>query len=143
MRRFSHLVVMVVLAAACGGNETASELDAAEERWAASGVSDYNLEVGYGCFCVPERIGPFEIKVRGAEVVEIRFEGALIQPEPGVTPVEAFTVEGLFEEIRSSLDADEITVSYGELGNPTLIDIDRMSDAEDDELSITAILTTP
>ena len=60
-----------------------------------------------------------------------------------MTPMEVFTVEGLFEEIRSSLDADEMTVSYGEFGNPTLIDIDRITEAADDELTITASLTTP
>ena len=141
--RFSSLVLIAVLVAACGGSGQLADVDAAEERWVASGVSDYNLTIGYVCFCVRERTGPFEVKVRGGEVVEVRFDGAVIQPEPGVTPVEVFTVEGLFEQIRSSLDADEITLSYGELGNPTLIDIDQISDAADDELTITATLTTP
>ncbi len=143
MGRLTYLVAIAVLAAACGGSNGAGELEAAEERWARSGVSDYTLEIGYGCFCVPERTGPFEVTVQDGAVVEIRFDGAVIQPEPGVTPVEVFTVEGLFEEIRSSLDADEITVSYAELGNPTMIDIDQILDAADDELTITATLTTP
>lgn len=144
MRRFGYLMVIAVFAAACGVNaEEKGSLEAAEQAWAASGVVDYQLEIAYGCFCVRERTGPFDIEVRSGEVVEIRFDGAVIQPVPGLTPVEVFTVEGLFEEIRSSLDADEITVTYGELGNPTLIEIDSISEAADDELTITAVLTMP
>jgi hypothetical protein len=106
-----------------------------------SGVSDYILVVEYGCFCVPERRGPFEIAVKNGEVVEVSFDGAVIEPQPGMTPVEAFTVVGLFGEIRSRLDADEITVQYGERGNPTRIEIDQVLDVVDDELTITAVLT--
>ncbi len=137
-------LVVAVLAGACGGGgKAAGELEAAEERWMKAGISDYNLVVGYACFCPPEVRGPFEVTVENGEVVEIRFDGAAIEPQPGITPVEVFTVEGLFAEIRSSLDADEITVSYDERGNPTLIDIDRIANAIDDELTITAVLTTP
>ncbi len=144
MRRLTLVLAVAVLAVACdGGGKAEGELETAEERWMASGISDYTLVIGYGCFCPPEVRGPFEVTVENGEVVEIRFDGAVIQPEPGITPVEVFTVEGLFAEIRSSLDADEITVSYDERGNPTLIDIDRIANAIDDELTITAVLTTP
>ena len=143
MRRLAYVGAIALLAAACSASDGVNaELKAAEERWARSGVSDYTMEIGYGCFCVRERIGPFAVTVRDGAVVEIRFDGAPIRPEPGVTPVEVFTVEGLFEKIRSRIDADEITVSYAELGNPTLIDIDQILDAVDDELTITATLTT-
>ena len=147
MRGLSLVLAVAVLAGACGGSAVSSSqtraLEAAEERWGAAGISDYNLVVEYRCFCVRERYGPFEVTVKNGEVVEVRFDGALIEPQPGITPVEVFTVEGLFAEISSSLDADEITVSYDERGNPTLIDIDRIANAADDELTITAVLTTP
>ena len=142
MKRLSVIGALFLVLAACGGG-AAGQLEAAEERWMTSGISDYTLVVGYGCFCPPEVRGPFEVTVENGEVVEIRFDGAVIEPQPGITPVEVFTVEGLFAEIRSSLDADEITVSYDERGNPTLIDIDRIANAADDELTITALLTTP
>ena len=142
MKRLSVIVALFVVLAACG-DRAAGELEAAEERWMASGISDYNLVVGYGCFCPEEVRGPFEVTVGNGEVVEIRFDGAVIEPQPGITPVEVFTVAGLFAAIRSSLDADEITVSYDERGNPTLIDIDRVASWADDELTITAVLTTP
>ncbi len=147
MRGLSLVLAVAVLAGACGSSAVSSSqtraLEAAEERWMTSGISDYNLVVEYGCFCIREVIGPFEVTVKNGEVAEVRFDGTVIELQPGMTPVEAFTVEGLFGEIRSSLDADEITVSYHERGNPTLIDIDRMADAADDELTITAVLTTP
>ncbi len=147
MRGLSLVLAVAALAGACGSSAVSSSqtraLEAAEERWMTSGISDYNLVVEYGCFCIPERRGPFEVTVKNGEVVEVRFDGAVIEPQPGMTPVEVFTVEGLFGEIRSSLDADEITVRYDERGNPTLIDIDRIANAIDDELTITAVLTTP
>ncbi len=144
MGRLRLGLAIAVLLTACGGDgESSAELEAAEERWVTSGISDYHLVIEYGCFCVEERRGPFEVDVKNGVVVEVRFDGAVIEPQPGITPVEVFTVEGLFGEIRSSLDADEITVSYGERGNPTFIDIDRIADAADDELTITAVLTVP
>ncbi len=147
MRGLSLVLTVAVLAGACGGSAVSASqtraLEAAEERWMTSGISDYNMVVEYRCFCIRERNGPFEVTVKNGEVVEARFDGTVIEPQPGITPVEAFTVEGLFGEIRSNLDADEITVSYDERGNPTLIDIDRIANAIDDELTITAVLTTP
>ena len=147
MRGLSLVLAVAVLAGACGGSAVSSSqtraLEAAEERWGAAGISDYNLVVEYRCFCIRERNGPFEVTVKDGEVAEVRFDGTVIEPQPGITPVEAFTVEGLFGEIRSSLDANEITVSYHERGNPTLIDIDQDLDFIDDELTITAVLTTP
>jgi hypothetical protein len=83
------------------------------------------------------------LAVENGVVVEVRLDGAVIEAQPGRTPVEVFTVEGLFGQIRSNLDADEISVSYHDRGNPTLIDIDPDLDFIDDELTITAALTTP
>ena len=134
---------LVMGACAQGGREADTSLVDAEARWADAGITDYTLTVSYGCFCVRERVGPFEVTVAGGEVVEVRFEGEVIEPTPGVTPVEVFTVEGLFAEVRANQDAARLTVEYDDNGVPTLIEIDRLIEAIDDELTITASLSTP
>ena len=164
MRRLSLVLTFAVLAVACGGSgEATGELEAAEERWAAAGISDYILVVRNAGHFMEETIGPFEVTVRNFEIAEIRFDDAVIQTtlsgrvdndgEPFVNelgefvnaegasiPVHLFTVEGLFGEIRSNLDADEITVSYNARGNPTRIVIspDRNTDGG---VTVTALLS--
>lgn len=175
MREFIRLagVAILLVVAGCGGTSdrtvttrdgdvgptgsgvVVEELEAAEARWLAAGITDYDLVVKNGCFCVMERIGPFEVSVRGGEVAEVHLDSETaaalghdpnqpFQPIPSLTPTDLFTVEGLFANIRSNLDADRISVSYGEHGNPTLIIIDPDLDTVDDEATITAVLeTTP
>ncbi len=130
------------MAVACsGGSER--DLEEAEELWTTSGVPSYNLVIRLTCLCPPDVSGPFAVTVRNGEVVEVRVDGAVIEPQAGVTPIEAFTVEGLFGIVKEHLDDDEIMVSYGEQGNPTVIDIDEDFDVVDDEWRITAVLTAP
>lgn len=141
MKRRSHLLlVLVALLVACSGG-TEGELAAAEDRWAASGVSNYDLEVRLTCFCPPDVAGPFDVTVRDREIVEISYEGEQIEPTGG-TPTMAFTVEGLFGIVKDNLAADALTVTYDdELGYPTLIDIDEDFDTVDDEWTVSADLT--
>ena len=134
------LLVAGVLLAVCGEG---SDLEAAEARWAEAGIDDYTLTVHYACFCLRERTGPFEVTVSGGVVVEIRFDGEVIEPTPGLTPVDVFTVEGLFAEIRDNAGADRLTVEYDDIGVPIRIDIDQIERAVDDELTITVSYSTP
>ena len=165
MRRLS-LLLLVVAVACGGGGEQLGELEAAEARLATAGISDYILVVRNDGHFMAETMGPFEVTVKNAEVTEVRSDGVVIRPtrsgrvnndgdplvnklgefvntEGAPIPMHLFTVEGLFGEIRSSLDADEITVSYDERGIPTRIVIDHDFNAAGDEVTITADLTTP
>ncbi|HSM02946.1 MAG TPA: DUF6174 domain-containing protein [Acidimicrobiia bacterium] len=126
-----------------GGREADGSLEAAEGRWADAGITDYTLTVTFGCFCIRERVGPFEVDVSAGDIVEVRFDGDILEPEPGVTPVKVFTVEGLFAEVRANQDAAALTVEYDDHGVPTLIDIDRLLEAVDDEVTITASIAIP
>lgn len=141
MKRRPHLLlVLVVLVVACSGG-TEGELAAAEDRWAASGVSSYDLEVRLTCLCPPDVAGPFEVSVSDREIVDISYGGEQIEPTGG-TPTMAFTVEGLFGIVEDNLAADALTVTYDdELGYPTWIDIDEDLDVVDDEWTVSVDLT--
>ena len=136
------LLALAVLIVGCSGT-TEGDLEAAEDRWAASEVSSYDLEVRLTCFCPPDVAGPFDITVSNHEIAEVWYEGAVIEPTDA-TPTMAFTVEGLFGIVRENLSADALSVTYDdELGYPTLIDIDQDSNEVDDEWRVSADLTTP
>lgn len=138
-RRRHLLLVLVALVVACSGG-TEGELAAAEDRWAASRVSNYDLEVRLTCLCPPDVAGPFDVTVSDGEIVDISYEGEQIEPTGG-TPTMAFTVEGLFGIVQDNLAADALTVTYDdELGYPTRIDIDEDSDVVDDEWTVSTDL---
>lgn len=144
-RAHTAALVVVLLLGGCAENvrEADDGLQVAEAQWAESGITDYTLTVTYGCFCLPERVGPFEVDVANGEIQEVRFGGEVVVPEPGLTPVEVFTVEGLHAEIRANQDANRLVVEYDDHGVPTLIEIDRLIEAIDDEVTITASIAVP
>lgn len=136
-RRLGLLLSLVALLMACSGG-TAGDLADAEDRWEASGVSDYQLKVRLTCFCPPEVAGPFDVTVIDEEIVEVSYEGDQIEPT-GEAQTMAFTVEGLFGIVKDNVAADALTVTYDdELGYPTLIDIEEDFDAVDDEWTVSA-----
>ena len=140
--RLRHVIATVALVSACTSG-LGQDLQTAEDRWESSGVSSYELEVQLTCLCPRDVAGPFQITVRSNEIKEIRWEGAAIEAS-AATPVETFTVEGLFGTVREHLTADDLTVRYDdELGYPAFIAIDQDTEAVDDEWSVSATLTTP
>lgn len=136
------VAILGIVVAACGGGPR-GELDAARESWAESGVDDYRMRVTNSCFCTLEWVGPFDVTVQDGEIVEVVFDGAVIEPGDS-HPDHLFTVERLFDFIDRKLDtADEIHVTYGEDGHPVTIDIDNIVDAVDDEDYISVTLELP
>lgn len=102
-----------------------SDLDDARERWTSAAISDYIYSLTVSCFC--SETGTFEVEVRNGVVV-------------GVTPSASVgkTVDELFGVVAQAYaqNADTVTVSYdAELGYPTSITIDYVSDGvSDDEI---------
>ncbi len=120
---------MFLMLLACVTPQPTAELDDAEQRWAEAGITDYTYTLTWQCFC-PEGGTPSAVEVQGGEVV-------------GSTPElpEASTVEGLFDTVRSAIesDPDAFDVSYDAvLGYPTMLDVDPMANAMDEEYGFEA-----
>lgn len=133
----------VTFAAACGSdsdtpevrdpNLAASPRDAlkiARDLWEANGSDNYDIRLGWLCFCPVDLITERTIEVRNNAVASGGF------PVESGTLAEHQTVDGLFNLIEDALDRDAATldISYHPtLGYPTQGNIDydlRMADEE-------------
>ncbi len=116
---------------------------AALSRWEDNGSPNYDYTFTRGCFCPEEHRGPYSVTVRSDEVVSASFRGIdlfdIQSLEIGRYDEIVKTVYGLFAEIERALrEADSFTVAYHpELGYPTDVYIDWISNAADDEVSYT------
>lgn len=119
-----------------GSDDKESELRRAELRWSRSGVQDYQVVVQYLCFCGYTR--PVRLTVRSGNVVS-RVDAETGQPVPSFGE-NVRDIAGLFDLIREAMgqNAYRLDVTYDpEYGFPTLIDIDYIQHAVDDELRVT------
>ncbi len=144
-RAHTRLLVATLTAlivAACGLDlgGVRDELEAAEATWRAQQPTQYVIEYERRCLC--SNAGQFIARVEGGSVVAV-------DPGTGIGGAEelpfAFTVERLFDTIRSAIDreSDAIEVEYDAvLGYPTRILIDADAGADDDELRVIAALRT-
>jgi hypothetical protein len=135
--------VVFALASATGcdsvGPEVETDLDRARATWQSAAIRDYTYVVQRGCFCAPDALGPVRVTVEDGVVTEA------VYLDSG-RPVGAFgnlfpAVEGLFDLIRDAVadKAYRVDVAYdAELGFPTVIDIDYIENAVDDELMVWA-----
>jgi len=107
------------------------ELDSAEARWAASGITSYQMTYREACFC-PEII--VQVTVVDGAVVETASLGDFDPGGPGRT------VEDLFDEIRSAFASGAVSVvaTYDlDLGYPTEYFVDYAANIADEEFGIT------
>lgn len=118
------------------GREAATQ-ELAEHRaiWDAKHPVAYRFKVGVGCFCPSNVTGPFEITAR-VDTREIKNLNPDAGPSSGESPPD---VEGVFKKAKDALaTADDVTIRYDEAwGFPTLVDIDWIKNAVDDEESVT------
>lgn len=118
-----------------GTDEEESALHRAELRWSKSGVQDYQVVVQYLCFCGYTR--PVRLTVRFGSVVS-RVDAETGQPVPSFGE-NVRDVAGLFDLIREAIaqNAHSLDVTYdATYGFPTLITIDYIRNAVDDELTV-------
>lgn len=108
-------------------------LNLAAERWAAAGIDDYRLDLGFLCACaLPARVH-VEV-VDGIATATDAEGGPLDAATLARTPV---TVDQLFAEGRRALDGGgTVEAQFGDTGVPGRLDIDYLPRAIDDELSI-------
>ncbi len=113
-------------------------LDAAEKQWDEAGISDYQLTLGFSCFCIPtddfSGPGEFVIVVRNA-AIESAFRTDSGEYLSTAQAQSLPTVDALFDKIRDAYrrDADLIQADYDETyGFPTDLKINsntRVPDA--------------
>ena len=116
--------------------ELQEELNQNRELWAAQGITDYQMEFRWNCFCPPEYVAPVIITVtRGDTIDSVAFaEGTL--PWNRKFPPDYPSIAGLFDLIQGAIDrpAFHISVIYhAELGYPLSAAIDydqRIADEE-------------
>ena len=113
-----------------------SSLEEARRHWRAQNISDYDMNLVRGCFCVGA--GELTVSVRSDSVAVVLdrnghwwADNSWWQYVP--------SVEDLFDLIEdATLDADDVQVTYHEkYGYPVELSIDWLKDAVDDEISYT------
>jgi hypothetical protein len=144
MKKLTLLLIAIVLTACSAmqsATEPASDFDRAREKWQDANISHYRFNLAISCFCVFIQDMPLVIEVNDGEVVSMEFQsGNEIDP----TFLELFqryaTIDKIFEELEKDLggEADVVTVEYDEThGFPTMVTIDFVEEAADDELYLT------
>jgi uncharacterized protein DUF6174 len=140
--RLTRLTAGAALAssAACGlvtgtdDNDDEEALRGAQVRWNNARVQDYTVVVQHLCFCGYVR--PVRITVRSGAVVS-SVDAQTGEPVPTYATVR--DIAALFTLIRQAIDdgADKLDVTYdSQLGYPTFINIDYITNAVDDELQV-------
>ena len=125
-----------------GGNQ--SELDENRDKWRDAAIASYTFRQDRSCFC--GFAGPADVTVMNGEIVSVRS----FWPEPTDVAPDNFnvfdTIDGLFNMVDDAIDrnAHSLDVTYDEqLGFPTIIAIDFLENAIDDEITVTATGLTP
>ena len=112
-------------------------------KWAEAGIDTYRITLSYGCFCNFGNGDPVTVRVVDGKVVEATVNGKPVKPrERRGFPM---TVEALFdhaEAAKASADSFEFAFDR-ELGYPTMIDVDQIRDADDDEFRVDVTSLTP
>lgn len=132
--------VTLVLASACGlftgpGDDDERALRDAQSRWNSARIQDYRVVVQHLCFCGYVR--PVLVVVAAGSIVSST-DAETGEPVPSYAMVR--DIPALFALIRDAIDkgADRLDVTYDrQLGYPREIKIDYMTNAADDELTVT------
>ena len=105
-----------------------TELNAAIERWFVYDVDDYRFRQSIGCFCPQTVTEPRTLRVRNGKPVRRRK-----YHKPYDTVIKLFGV--IDQAIKD--EVDELNVTYGKVGLPRSIYIDRSRMIADEELGLT------
>lgn len=95
------------------------------------------MTVDRPCFCTAGFRGPFIVQVRNGNVASVETLEGVPATGNGLGDVSALTVPGIFDLIGRSFDAHRLEVQFNqENGVPTLVQIDRIALAVDDESTV-------
>ena len=138
----SRSAFAVVLLLACGSTGPSEvwqeQLDAARQRWAANGPSEYEYTYAMTCYCPPESLRPVLVRVRDGVVIALyygNFPGGELPSYEG-----EWTIPDQFARIQRYIDAGAKTleVEYHPVtGVPISVSVDPIPNAIDDEHGFT------
>lgn len=122
---------------ATGSTTTAAEatdVESARALWDAEGPESYELTYEKMCYCAS--VGPVTVTVESGEITDVAAPEADDEAE---ATEDALSVEDLLDKAADAeADADVAEIEYDEeYGYPTLLDIDWLEDAVDDEVTYT------
>lgn len=129
-------IAVLLLLAACSSSPTGPsrhwlrDLDAARERWQASGITDYSFTYRKSCFCPPLLV---RVNVRDGQITAIFDQNA---DTAFVAPFDDYTMTGLFNDIEQVIDngPHRFTADYDDNnGRVVSMSADPIANAVDDE----------
>ncbi len=129
-------------AGSCGGDPLGldqGQLASAQARWVGAGLASYDFDVRVSCFCLAETFGSVTISVRNHQVVSV------VRTDSGTTVDSLYfqgvlTVDRMFATTRGFINAKPAAfrATYDpSLGFPTMVAVDPVANAADDEFSFT------
>jgi hypothetical protein len=133
------LLTVLLACSATGPSEVwQAQLDAARQRWAANGPSEYEYTYVMTCYCPPESLRPVLVRVRNGEVIALyygNFPGGELPSYEG-----DWTIPEQFARIQRYIDggAKALEVEYHPVtGVPISMSVDPIPNAVDDEHGFT------
>ena len=140
MKKMLFIFLVIALSACTALSPAKSELERNRQKWQAAGIAHYRFSLRIGCFCGFMSQQPLTIEVRDGQVISMLDNSG----QPVTAQYKQFydlyaTMDLLFAKAEESLSggADEVKIEYDPTyGFPTLIALDPIKQAVDDELSL-------
>jgi len=117
-------------------NEPQNRLNKNRRKWESKSTKNYQYEFQRICFCLPASTKRVKITVRDGVAENIRLANTGDAVDKAQYEL-YYTVDQLFDYIQAAIDkkAHLIKVTYdAELGYPTIVEIDHIRNAIDDEM---------
>jgi hypothetical protein len=121
------------------------QVEAARERWAEEGYTDYALTLRHDCFCGSETRGPTIIQKRFGEI-QARFYVEGGGPVPADLARFFPDMNGLFDFIEEAIERDAASIRaefHPELGYPTQVFVDYHENTADEERGYRVLALEP
>ena len=134
---FSSIIASVLLSSCSFLPNNA--FNSAQTRWRNANVSHYRYAVHVGCFCAFTERMPLTVEVNNGTVTSMAYkDGTPVASDQLPTFAQYSTIDALFALTSEALrTADEVKVQYDpSYGFPSTVQIDRIRNAADDELSL-------
>ena len=135
------LLVLALILTACSASASA-EFDKNRIKWQDANIVHYRYNIFVSCFCAFRDDMPMTVEINNGEVVSITsVKGNVITPSDSLYEVvkNYAGMDALFTQLKdASAEADKVEVTYDPTyGFPTILAIDQIEQAMDDELYIT------